>query len=199
MKVTVIIPFKENRGWLDKAIASVPKDVQLILSKGDGNWPQNFNKALPQAKGDYIKYLHEDDMLTENCIEDSLHTFETQIVDFIHGDAYELYMSTGKTGLYVPRTKEPTFTDLLNRNVIHSTTLMYKREVFEKIGGFNESHSVYSFEELEFNLRCLKAGLKIGYCNKPLAYYRRHPGQCIRICDIIERKANRQKLIDSYL
>jgi GT2 family glycosyltransferase len=200
MKVTIIIPYKEDRGWLQEAIKSVPKDVQLILSQGNGNWPQNFNKALGQAEGDYIKYLHEDDMLTEHCIDDSLQTFKNTNADFIHGMAYEIYMNVGrKVGMYIPKIATPTLDDLLHHNVLHSATLMYKRSIFDKIGGFNESPDIYSFEEFEFNIRCLKAGFKLGYCDKPLAYYRRHSEQCIRTCDIEQRKINRLNLINSYL
>ncbi len=49
-RVTVIIPYNKDRGWLKEAVNSVPKDCQLILSKGDGNWPENFNKALIRQK-----------------------------------------------------------------------------------------------------------------------------------------------------
>jgi GT2 family glycosyltransferase len=75
---------------------------------------------------------------------------------------------------------------------------MYRREVFKNLGGFNESSKMYSFEEFEFNLRCLMSGLKIGYCDSFLAYYRRHPKQCIRTVDKQSRKQNRQELIDFY-
>ncbi|GAG47866.1 unnamed protein product, partial [marine sediment metagenome] len=95
-KVTVIIPYKTDRGWLQDAINSVPKDVQLIISQGKGNWPENFNKVLDQATGDYIRYLHEDDMLTENCIRDSVQAIEDQGVDFIHGGVIEIYQGTNK-------------------------------------------------------------------------------------------------------
>ena len=199
-KVTVIIPYKEDRGWLKDAIASVPKDVQLIVSQGNGNWPQNFNKALKEATGDYIKYLHEDDMLTPNCIRDSIAALYIQEVDFIHGQAYEIYLNTGrKLGLYIPPIKSPTSHDLLKKNVIHSATTMYKRVIFDKIGGFNEDDKYKSFEEFEFNLRCLKAGFEIGYSDNPLAYYRRHTKQCIRTVDIQQRKKYRQELVSSYL
>jgi hypothetical protein len=197
-KVSVIIPYKEDRGWLQDAVASVPEGVELILSQGEGNWPQNFNKALKEATGDYIKYLHEDDMLTPNCIEDSVKAMEEQNVDFIHGNAIELYMSNQSQKLYKPAITNPTFHNLLQRNVIHSPTLMYRREVFETVGLFNESDKVHSFEEYEFNLRCLKAGLKIGYCNSTLAIYRRHPRQIIRTVDMAERNNNRMNLINSF-
>ena len=59
-KVTIIIPYKTDRGWLQEAINSVPSWAQLLVSQGEGSWAQNFNKVLPQATGDYIKFLQED-------------------------------------------------------------------------------------------------------------------------------------------
>lgn len=200
MRVSIIIPYKIDRGWLKEAVASVLPEAELILSQGDGNWPQNFNKGLKKATGDLIKFLHEDDMLTSNCITDSIECFNRMNVDFIHGDAFEMHMNAGRQmGLYKPTIHVPTFDDLLKKNVIHSATLMYRREIFEKLGGFSESDKMYSFEEFEFNLRVLKAGFKIGYVDSPLAIYRRHPKQIIRTCDIQKRKKYRQELINSYL
>lgn len=178
-KVTVIIPYNKDRGWLQDAVDSVPKEVQLILSKGDGNWPENFNKVLDQVTGDYVRWLHEDDMLTPNCIEDSIRTIQEQEVDFIHGNAIEITPEGKQIRVYSPKIPKPTASDLLLRNVFHSATMMYKREVFEKVGKMNES--LNTAEEFEFNLRCLKAGLKVGYCDSALAYYRRHPQQKVRV------------------
>jgi GT2 family glycosyltransferase len=178
--VSVIIPYNKDRGWLRDAVASVPDNVQLLLSKGDGNWPENFNKVLDQAEGKYIRWLHEDDMLTPNCIEDSIRTFEEQDADFIHGPSVEIFVTEHRPARrYTPSIKYPTVEDLLHKNVLHSATMMYKREVFVKVGKLDET--LNTAEEFEFNLRCLKAGLKIGYCDKPLAYYRRHPQQKVRV------------------
>ena len=195
-KVTVIIPYKKDRGWLQNAIASVPADVQLIVSQGEGNWPANFNKVLSQAEGDYIRYLHEDDMLLPNCIEDSVKAMEEQNVDFIHGNAVELSQDTNKQRRYIPRVTHPTMEDLMVKNVIHSTTTMYRKEVFEKIGSFDES--LNNQEEYEFNLRCLKAGFKIGYCNSFLAVYRRHPAQKVRVTTKNEIRKEKELVNKKY-
>ena len=193
-KVTVIIPYKVDRGWLKDAIASVPKGVQLLVSQGEGNWPANFNKVLHLAEGKYIKFLHEDDMLTPNCIEDSVKTIEEQGVDFIHGNAYEIKEEVRNT--YIPKVKFPTLADLLIKNYIHSATLMYRIEVFEKVGLFDES--LNTAEEYEFSMRCLKAGLKIGYCNSFLSNYRRHSAQKVRVVPK-ELKDNERKMVqDRY-
>jgi hypothetical protein len=190
-RVTVIIPYKEDRGWLKDAVASVPEDVQLLLAKGDGNWPKNFNDALPHAEGEFIKYLHEDDMLTENCIRDSIATFEQTGADFIHGDAIELSMSTNKEIIWRSPNKTVTFDSLFAKNTIHSASLMYRKTIFEQIGGFDES--LDNQEEYEFNLRCLHSGFKLAYCNSPLAIYRRHPQQKVR--NITKEERDREKAL----
>jgi len=176
-KVTVIIPYKVDRGWLQDAINSVPQGVQLLVSQGDSvSWSPMFNKALEKAEGDYIKYLHDDDMLTPNCIEDSVRAIEEQGVDFIHGNSINIHIDEGnKEHLYIPSVKNVTLATLLHKNVIHSGTTMYRREIFEKLGGFDES--LQNSEEYEFNLRCLANGFKCGYCNSNLVYYRRHSKQ----------------------
>jgi GT2 family glycosyltransferase len=202
MKISIIIPYKVDRGWLKYAVDSVPKSVQLILSQGEGNWPQNFNKALSKADGGLIKFLHEDDMLSPIAIQAYIDAFtspEFKNIDFAHGLAYEVDANGVNIGrLYKPKIKNPSLSDLLITNVIHSASLIYRREVFGKIGGFDESPNVHSFEEYEFNLRCLKNGCNIGYIGVPLAYYRRHPNQIIRTCDIVQRKQNRANLLKSY-
>lgn len=175
---TVIIPYNEDRGWLEEAVSSVPDDVQLILSQGEGTWPMNFNKALGEAKGKYVKYLHEDDMLTPNCIEDSVRAIEEQKADFIHGNVIEYYQRTGNMHKWYAENRFPTKEDLLRRNHIHSASLMYRRDIFDKIGGFDET--LKTAEEREFNIRCLYNGFKIGFANSFLAIYRRHHEQKVR-------------------
>jgi GT2 family glycosyltransferase len=195
-KVTVIIPYNKDRGWLQQAIDSIPKGVQVILSKGDGSWTQNFNKGLEQATGEYIRWLHEDDMLTPNCIEDSLATFEETGADFIHGNAIEFRNGSASQYVFRPKITYPTKEQLLSKNVIHSTSLMYHRSVFERVGKMDES--LNTAEEFEFNLRCLAAGLKIGYCNSPLAYYRRHSRQKVRVVPTQEKNNEREMVRNKY-
>lgn len=196
MDVTVIIPYKNDRGWLQEAIESVPKNVQLILSQGEGNWPQNFNKALPKAKGKFIRYLHEDDMLAPNSLELAILGFGD--CDFIHGNAIELHQNSQKQVPWVPKDKYPTLQSLLRVNAIHSVTTMYRREVFENMGGFCEDPKMYSFEEFEFHLRCLASGLKIGYVPHTLGIYRRHPNQIIRTVERKHRQHCREDLVKKY-
>ncbi len=184
-EVTVIIPYNKNRGWLKQAIDSVPKEnVQLILSKGQDGWCENFNKALPLAVGEYVRFLHEDDKLTENSIQDSLKAIKTQEVDFIHGNSMDYhvdgYFKNDKKYKYRPwhpKPQIPTVKDLKKKNIMQGGTVLYKKSVFNRVGLFDETipHAM----EFEFNLRCLHGGLKLGYCDSYLYVYRRHKDQMV--------------------
>lgn len=174
--VSIIIPYSKDRGYLKQAIDSVYKQtydgrIEILLSESPNNVSYNINVGVKQAKGDYIKYLCDDDFLTTNSIKDSVEAI--QGFDFIHGVANNVFKT--HTHVQYPRLKRPTLNDMLESNVIHGGTLMYRREVFEKIGLFDES--LTCAEEYDFNLRCLKFGMKLGYTDKILYNYRRHDEQ----------------------
>ena len=197
-KVTVIIPYKKNpkRIWLQDAINSVPKDCQLLVSEGPGMWAENFNKVLDQVEGEYVKYLHDDDMLTVNCINDSVACLEKTGADFIHGMAMELTVINRQEHLYKPKVQDGNLQDLLKSNFIHSATTMYRKSVFNKIGSFDET--LPDSEEYEFNLRCLHSGLKLAYCDSILATYRRHEAQQTAILGGKQLNATSKQIADKY-
>lgn len=192
MKVSVIIPYKKDRGWLKQAIASVPRDCELILSQGEGNCQQNFNNGILKSTGDLVRWLHEDDMLAPGSIEHTIKTFYEQDVDFIHGRAKNI---GERNETWTPRYTHPTMAQQMTKNQLHGGTLVFRRDVFNRIGLFDET-LVWS-EEYEFTLRCLYHGLKIGYCNQMLYYYRRHPAQK-SIADNQKRTENLNKIRSRY-
>lgn len=175
-KVSVIIPYNKNRGWLFDCIQSVfnqdyPGEIELILSKSDAGVSENINRGIKLATGDYIKFLPEDDMLTPNCISDSVEAIKH--ADMIHGNAY--YITNGKiTGNFVPATQRPKLDQMLRVNRIHGGTLLYRAKVL-KGNLFNES--LWTGEEYELNLRLLSKGYEFAYCDSYLTYNRQHPLQ----------------------
>jgi hypothetical protein len=52
---------------------------------------------------------------------------------------------------------------------------MFRKDVFDRIGLFNEA--LTCAEEYDINLRCLNAGMKLGYTDAVLYNYRRHDEQ----------------------
>lgn len=175
-KVSIIIPYNKNRGWLFECIESVfnqdyQGEIELILSKSDAGVSENINRGIELATGDYIKFLPEDDMLTPNCISDSVDAI--QYADVIHGNAY--YFTDGKiTGNFVPTTKSPNLAQMIRVNRFHGGTLFYKAEVLKE-NRFNQS--LWTGEEYELNLRLISNGYKFAYCDSYLTYNRQHPLQ----------------------
>ena len=175
-KVSIIIPYKVDRGYLAQAIKSVELqtykgEIELILSQSDNGVSYNINRGIEKATGEYIKYLCDDDFLTPNSIHDSVMALGG--ADFLHGNAFNLH--PGHTERQKPKIENPTFKQMLNNNVIHGGTLMYRKDVFDRIGLFDET--LDCAEEYEFNLRCLANGMRLRYCNQFLYNYRRHPKQ----------------------
>ena len=175
--VTIIIPYRVNRGYLDKALESIhlqnyPGAIEIIESNHDEGVSFNINRGIEMASGEFIKYLCEDDWLPVNSIKDSVEGIQGH--DFIHGKAFG-YFNQNKIVEYEPPIKHPTLEQNSTKNVIHGGSLMYRKSVFERIGMFDES--LDCAEELEMNLRCLQAGMSIGYVDSFLYYYRRHEQQ----------------------
>lgn len=180
MKVSVIIPFKKDRGWLNQAINSVEKqtygNVELILSQSNKGVSHNINKGIEKSTGQLIKYLCDDDVLPTNSIELSVKGFSRPSTSFIHGNVINFSGDIVSTGvIHRPLYKHINLQNMLVRNSVHGGTLMYRREVFDKVGMFNET--LWTGEEYEFNLRCLSVGLKAKYVDGVLYYYRRHNKQ----------------------
>ena len=173
--VSIIIPYSIDRGYLDVAIESVKKqtypNIELLIQNDNVNVSTNINNGIKRAKGEYIKYLCEDDYLTPNSITDSVKAI--QGFDFIHGVANNIHGAF--TQVQKPRINHPSINDMLFNNVIHGGTLMYRKDVFDKVGYFDES--LTCAEEYELNLRCLDFGLKLGYTDSILYNYRRHDAQ----------------------
>lgn len=173
-KVSIIIPYKTDRGYLQHAIDSVGsqtyKNIQLIIQQGDCGVSENLNKGIGKATGDLITYLCDDDLLPPNAIQDTVDYFRG---DFIHGNAINFW-NDGRKEVQIPAMINPTLKDLVRKNHIHGGTVTYHASVFEN-NLFDES--LTTGEEYEFNMRLISQGKELKYINKLLYLYRRHEEQ----------------------
>jgi GT2 family glycosyltransferase len=189
--VSIIIPYSVDRGYLNEAIESVKNqtytNIELLIQNDNVNVSTNINNGIKRAKGEYIKYLCEDDYLTPNSITDSVKAIQGN--DFIHGVSYNVKGRLIEK--QTPRIKHPSLNEMLLSNVIHGGTLMYHRSVFDKIGLFDES--LTCAEEYDVNLRCLANGLKLGYTDAILYNYRRHSAQK-SLGQGVNQEARKQKI-----
>ena len=173
MKVSVIIPYNKDRGFLSQAVASVEnqlwftmnEDYELIVEYGDCGVSTNINNALKKCKGEYIKLCGEDDLLTPNCLKD-LYTFAVQHdLDFVCANAINFQEDGTETVIksFIPRTVN----DLAMNNPFHGGTLLYRRTALPVW-----DESMWTAEEYEISLKMAAAGCKFGYLDSVVFRYR---------------------------
>ena len=172
MKVTIIIPTKNDRGYLHHAIDSIEnqthQDYQILIGKG-GSVGMNVNKCIPYIKGEIITLMGDDDILPNNAFQLALDGMKD--FDFIHGNCIRFV--TGKNyKVAKPSITRPSLEQLLYHNVIHGGTLYYRKEVFSEW-----DESLTTGEEYDFNLKLLSEGKSIGYVDEILYFYRLHQKQ----------------------
>jgi GT2 family glycosyltransferase len=129
------------------------------------------------ASGEWIKEVHDDDVLTSNCLID---LYEGRGGALVYANAINLYSK----GVNEP-TKRLLF--ISNPNVtldsllplfigqLHAATYMFRKDAFQKVGGF-DLNVEYS-EEYEFYINLLKHGYTFAYVPEVVALYRLHGNQ----------------------
>lgn len=171
---TIIIPFREDRGWLQNAIDSVENqtfsDYELIIQQGDHNQSKNVNNALKKASGQYIYILHEDDELYSDdtveklayFIEEEEEAAQQHLTWFVGGamDTNNVFYDSSFKDLET----------LLQNNTIHGGTCVYNTEKMRELGGFDETLS--TGEEYDFNIRLWHSYGEPIYYNFISRYYR---------------------------
>jgi len=188
-KVSILLFFKEDRGWLKNARDSVYSqdydgEIQLIQSDKVNpnhsimNASENLNFLLSFVKGKYVKYLCEDDELTPISIRESVEAMEKGNYDVIHGNSINRFIQADgshRDNLYQPRITTPAIESMKRGNYVHGGTLMYRASLFDE--GFRFDETLNCAEEMDLNLNLLKHGKSFGYVNKYLYIYRRHEKQ----------------------
>jgi len=181
--VSVIIPYHQDRGYLFDAIESYEAQEftgtsELILSHNPTfSQGQNINAGLKNANGKYIKILHDDDLLTPNCLQDLFDKAEQEQADVVFANARNFHSDGGisfeREGILTSKFANISLSSLLESNFIHGPTVLYRTKMFQDIGGFDES--LWTAEEYEFHLRCLHQGYKFVYLSQVVVNYRIWP------------------------
>ena len=176
-KVTVIVPYKEDRGFLNEALESLEaqtlKDFELILSQSDNTAGYNMNRGIEKANGKYVCYLCDDDLLTPDSLQVRFEFMEANNFDFIHSKGYKLH-SNGTTSHYDLTNPYAEFNSVLMNNGIMGGSTMYKTDVLLS-NPFDEN--LTTAEEWELHLRLLSKDYKLGYLDKYTYLYRIWSGQ----------------------
>lgn len=186
------------------------KDSRFIyLKKENGGLSSARNAGLKIAKGDYIQFLDSDDLLEKDKILQQSLFFNTSVDLIISGYRYfensEGITKLRITGNYniLPETViiMSDHVDVINlfkrRNPFVICAPLYKKRVFEVVGGFDEQ--LHSLEDWDFHLRCALKKMVFhhsGYSDSSKVLIRLHSNSMTK--DSGTMRANYFKFIEKY-
>ena len=138
---------------------SDPRIKYLKIHNG-GVVAASRNKGIKAATGKYLAFLDSDDWWASQKLEKSLEALEAG-ADFVYHDLYIVSsLPTKSTQIKRIRSRQvlkPVFRDLLiNGPAICNSSVIVRRELMEKIGGFSEDEQLVAAEDYEAWLRVSK-------------------------------------------
>lgn len=136
------------------------------------------NLAIARATGEYVALLDCDDVWLPEKLDKQVPLGDADpLVALIYSDSFFIDRDGAVIGQYFTQAPPPpgdAFIGLLTRrNFIPCLTVVMRRTVVEKVGGFNPTLG-YA-EDFDLSLRIVRAH-GASYVNEPLAKYRLHRG-----------------------
>jgi len=156
-------------------------DVPFISLKENVGNCKAFNKALPLVKGDFIVDLAADDVMASDRIEQQVSFFELAGKEagviftdatYINADGEDIahhYEYLFRKGMIVHVPQGDVFSDVLKRYFISSPTMMIRREVMDKLKGYDEE---LTYEDFDLWVRASREYL-FSFLNKRLTKVRK--------------------------
>lgn len=143
----------------------------------------NWNYVLSQGGGDYLCLFHSDDLYEPSIVRQQVEVMQAHPhvgavfarMRMIGEDGRPIRMVTSKFP-FAGRRVTFDFSTLMNAILVHNNFLptpsvMLRRSVIEKMGGFDERQFLTT-ADLEMWLRIARQGYKIAIIDKPLLKYR---------------------------
>ncbi len=138
------------------------------------------NRAIEKSSGQLIAFLDSDDWWEENYLSSREKYFRDPNIDFFYSNTNIFYEKKGKKKLYrncsLPNGK--IFSYLVKDYFIIISGTIFKKDLFEKYGKFNEDYNIIG--DYDFIMRISK------YCNAhvnnlPLLNYRIHENNFLKL------------------
>ena len=112
--------------------------IKILNNEKNIGLTKSLNKALKQANGEYIARQDADDISLPNRFEEQIKYLEKHLEVALLGTIAYLIDKKGKiVGKRVVLAK-PSLKDLFKDNQFIHGSVMFKKEVIEKLGGYNE-------------------------------------------------------------
>lgn len=156
-------PVADARELLNDLVVNHGEKLSIIRRETNGGSAAAKNTGITAGNGEFVVPLDSDDLLDSRYVE---------TVIAAHSPEYSgVFTQTQLFGIHnFVHIPECTILDIMSGKPA-PTTFLYRRKIFDQLGGYNPS--VYHDDD-EFWLRALSQGHKFFRVEKPLYYYRKH-------------------------
>lgn len=180
--------------------------ISYFTSAVNKGIPENMNKGVFMAKGEWIKIIAADDILLHDCIENNLNYINNnnEIINFLYSDLIKFTVdennkerildssSARSYMLYLSKyDSEKQYKKLLRKDILLSPTLFFRKKIYEKLGGADLS--IKTIEDWPLRLKITKAGEKLFFLDKKTVKYRIHNSVSNKVNEVY--KINQYKIV----
>jgi glycosyltransferase involved in cell wall biosynthesis len=147
--------------------------IQLISLPKKG-LPYALNQSIKQSQTEFYARMDSDDVLVNSRLKEQINFFNNnKDIEILGTWSFEFEKKYINESLYInktPNNKNTIENYVHYRNPLVHPSVMFKMNVFNKIGYYNEN--LFTDQDLELWGRSLKQGIKISNIQKPLIYLR---------------------------
>jgi len=155
-------------GAIDNSVEIARKYPVTIIEKKNGGLASARNAGIKVSTGTYVMSFDSDDIMRPDCIKEHLKLASPNTIVTCG------LMAFGSES-YTARPKKASFEILKKGNVIYSNSL-FSKELWERIGGFDESETMkLGLEDWLFWIECAKGGAEFVTNEYVALLWRRHP------------------------
>ena len=166
----IVVGHKAYEKYLPTAIKSLQSqtiDCEVIYVENTGNTlGYGSNRGIEQSTGEYIVRVDADDWVEPELLEYESQYLDTHPeIDCVYSDFIE-----------AREVRENVFTLEITeqRDLTHACAAMYRRSVWEGLGGYDENLKYQ--ESVDYWHRFRRAGYLAHGLALPLYFYRKHEG-----------------------
>lgn len=147
--------------------------ISEIKFYNDGIIAKARNRGIKSASGKYIALLDSDDLWTSEKLMKQIRILKNHNDIILCSTACRSFPNGFRIPLISGFNKKISLNQLVKKNIVFNSSVIFKKEAVTNIGTFNENISLRTVEDYEFWLRVLLFKNKsIYFINKPFMMYR---------------------------
>jgi len=159
--VDLIVSVDHNQELFNRLMKELPTSVKIILNEGIKGISETRNVAFNASSGDIIAFLDDDAIAENDWLENLIQPFEDPKVMAVGGEAVPTWLQ-GKPPFWFPIefdfiigcTNHKKLLLQANSEIrnVTGSNMAFRREVFEKLGGWENSLGRFETEKGKSNL-----------------------------------------------